>query len=142
MQTYRRLKALGISPAQPIRHGLTLSMYYHDPDRNMLEFQIDLMDPKAANAFMAGSAFSANSVGERFNPDKLAARFDTGKPVDDIIFRTDQPERNGQSYSSTGTQGSDQGHSISLKATKITPELQLEIEQYCYHEAELLDDHR
>src|SRR5258708_26471375 len=27
-------------------------------------------------------------------------------------------------------------------ATKVTPELQLEIEQYYYHEAELLDDHR
>src|ERR1700693_3511790 len=31
---------------------------------------------------------------------------------------------------------------MSIKATKVTPELQLEIEQYYYHEAELLDDHR
>src|SRR5712671_6636873 len=31
---------------------------------------------------------------------------------------------------------------MSIKATKINPELQLEIEQYYYHEAELLDDHR
>jgi 3-phenylpropionate/cinnamic acid dioxygenase small subunit len=27
-----------------------------------------------------------------------------------------------------------------MKATKVDPELQLEIEQYYYHEAELLDD--
>jgi 3-phenylpropionate/cinnamic acid dioxygenase small subunit len=30
---------------------------------------------------------------------------------------------------------------VSTKATKVTPELQLEIEQYYYREAELLDDH-
>jgi 3-phenylpropionate/cinnamic acid dioxygenase small subunit/catechol 2,3-dioxygenase-like lactoylglutathione lyase family enzyme len=142
VQTYKRLKALGIAPVQPIRHGLTLSMYYHDPDRNMLEFQIDLMDPESANAFMAGSAFSANPVGERFNPDELAARFDAGEPADDIIFRTDQPERNGQAYCSTRSNSSSRGHAISLGATKISPELQLEIEQYYYNEAEMLDDHR
>ena len=28
------------------------------------------------------------------------------------------------------------------KATRVAPELQLEIEQYYYQEAELLDDHR
>ena len=98
VQTYKRLKALGIVPAQPIRHGLTLSMYYRDPDRNMMEFQIDLMDPDLANAFMHGAAFAANPIGERFDPDQLAARFDAGEPVDDLIFRTDQKEREGHAY--------------------------------------------
>lgn len=31
---------------------------------------------------------------------------------------------------------------MSIKSTKVGPELQFEIEQYYYHEAELLDDHR
>src|ERR1700680_3640809 len=31
---------------------------------------------------------------------------------------------------------------MSIKATKVAPEIQLEIEQYYYQEAELLDDHR
>src|ERR1700675_4600561 len=31
---------------------------------------------------------------------------------------------------------------MGIKATKVAPELQLEIEQYYYREAELLDDHR
>ena len=52
LETYRRLKSHGIVPAQPIRHGLTLSLYYADPDKNMMEFQIDLMEPQAANDFM------------------------------------------------------------------------------------------
>ncbi|MGO9267058.1 MAG: VOC family protein [Candidatus Binataceae bacterium] len=105
VHTYKRLKALAIVPAQPIRHGLTLSMYYQDPDKNMMEFQIDLMDPATANAFMSGPAFSANPIGERFNPDELAARFDSGQPVDDVIFRTDQPEHEGHAYVRAATNG-------------------------------------
>lgn len=96
--TYKRLKALGIVPVRPIRHGLTLSMYYQDPDENMMEFQIDLMDPSGADAFMKDTAFAANPVGERFDPDHLAARFDAGEPVDDLIFRTDQKEHEGRAW--------------------------------------------
>jgi catechol 2,3-dioxygenase-like lactoylglutathione lyase family enzyme len=96
--TYKRLKAMGIVPVRPIRHGLTLSMYYQDPDKNMMEFQIDLMDPAGADAFMKGPAFATNPVGERFDPDELAARFDAGEPVDGLVFRTDQKESHGHVY--------------------------------------------
>lgn len=92
VDTYKRLKAEGVVPVRPIRHGMTLSMYYEDPDRNMLEFQVDLVSVDAANAFMDSPAFAANPIGEPFDPDELAARFDAGKPVDDLIFRSDQPE--------------------------------------------------
>ncbi len=87
---YTRLKAMGIVPVRPIRHGLTLSLYYLDPDGNQMEFQIDVLTPDEANAFMAGPAFGANPVGESFDPDELAARFNAGQGVDDIVFRTDQ----------------------------------------------------
>jgi len=102
LETYRRLKSCGIVPAQPIRHGLTLSFYYADPDKNMMEFQIDLMEPKAANDFMAGPAFAANPIGERFDPDELLARFDAGQPVDNLIFRSDQAESAGTAYARNG----------------------------------------
>jgi catechol 2,3-dioxygenase-like lactoylglutathione lyase family enzyme len=98
IDTYKRLKANGILPAQPIRHGLTLSLYYADPDRNMMEFQIDLMEAQAANDFMGGPAFAKNPIGERFDPDELVARYEAGKPVDDLIFRSDQPESHGHAY--------------------------------------------
>ena len=61
-------------PSRPIRHGLTLSLYYRDPDGNGLEFQIDLMGAEDANEFMSGPAFAANPIGEPFDPDALAAR--------------------------------------------------------------------
>ena len=64
----------------------------------MMEFQIDLMDAQAANDFMGGSAFSANPIGERFDPDQLLASFEAGKPVDSLIFRSDQTEHEGNAY--------------------------------------------
>ncbi len=87
---YVRLKSYGVVPLRPIRHGMTLSMYYADPDGNVLEFQIDLLDADAANDFMASPAFDANPIGERFDPDQLVARYEAGLPLDDIVFRTDQ----------------------------------------------------
>ena len=39
--TYRRLERSGIKPHWCINHGGTTSMYYHDPDHNQVELQID-----------------------------------------------------------------------------------------------------
>ena len=96
VDTYKRLRSHGILPAAPIRHGLTLSLYYRDPDGNMMEFQIDLMGMKEADEFMRGPAFAANPVGEPFDPDELASRYDGGEPVDDLVFRSDQAESKGR----------------------------------------------
>jgi len=79
-------------PSQAIRHGVMLSLYYRDPDGNGLEFQIDLMRTDDANEFMSGPAFAANPIGEPFDPDVLAARLAQGKPVNDLIFRSDLAE--------------------------------------------------
>jgi hypothetical protein len=90
VELYKRLKSYGIVPVRPIKHGLTLSMYYADPDGNLTEFQMDVMDPAQANAFVAGPAFEANPVGEKFDPDELVARYDAGQAVGEVIFRSDQ----------------------------------------------------
>ena len=34
---YARLKAAGVTPAWPVHHGVTFSMYYEDPDGNRCE---------------------------------------------------------------------------------------------------------
>jgi catechol-2,3-dioxygenase len=36
-----RLRELGITPPLCLDHGLTISMYYADPDRNAVELQVD-----------------------------------------------------------------------------------------------------
>ena len=98
LDTYKRLKGMDILPWRPIRHGLTLSMYYRDPDGNGLEFQIDAMDLAAAGEFMRSETFARDPVGQPFDPDELVARYDAGEPVDDLIFRSDQPESGGRAF--------------------------------------------
>ncbi|MEO8557549.1 MAG: VOC family protein [Rhodospirillales bacterium] len=92
VDTYKRLKGYGVTPFWPVRHGLTLSLYYRDPDGNALEFQTDLMTADEANRFMGGPAFAQNPIGENFDPDALAQQFDSGAPIDALIFHSDQAE--------------------------------------------------
>ena len=40
---YAELKDEGISPYWCIHHGITVSMYYGDPDGNQMEFQVDCL---------------------------------------------------------------------------------------------------
>jgi catechol-2,3-dioxygenase len=91
VDTYKRVRdKVGARPFMCIAHGPTLSMYYADPDGNQLEFQIDLLEPDAANEFIHSPAFAANPVGEPFDPEELARRIDAQEPVDDLVFRSDQ----------------------------------------------------
>jgi catechol 2,3-dioxygenase-like lactoylglutathione lyase family enzyme len=105
LETYKRLANLGIRPVSPVRHGMTLSLYYADPDGNGLEFQIDLLDERAATAFMHGPIFARNPGGESFNPDALVARYESGGPVDDMIYIDGQPEATGSTFVRTDRRG-------------------------------------
>ncbi len=90
MAVYERLKDMGVVPLAPIRHGLTLSLYYADPDGNSMEFQVDVLDAEASNAFMAGPQFAANPVGDPFDPEELLAAMKAGKPLLELVLRSDQ----------------------------------------------------
>ena len=79
--TYERLRDLGITPILPINHGMTLSLYYADPDGNQAELQIDLTTPAEAVAFMESDAFSENPLGVVFDPEEMARQHRGGQPV-------------------------------------------------------------
>ena len=78
LETYARLRAAGITPYWPIHHGLTLSLYYLDPDGNRIELQADALGVDDAWAFMAGPVFGANPIGVGFDPDALLAEHRAG----------------------------------------------------------------
>ena len=79
--TYERLKAAGITPVAPINHGLTLSMYYRDPDGNKVELQIDNFDTvEELKGFFRSNDFSKNPIGVTFDPDELARQYHAGVP--------------------------------------------------------------
>jgi catechol-2,3-dioxygenase len=85
LATYRRLKSKGILPAWPINHGLTTSLYYADPDGNRVEFQWEHFEtPRELRGFMESEAFAKNPIGVGFDPEKLAARYENGDPIEEL----------------------------------------------------------
>ncbi len=85
LANYVRLKAAGIGPVWCINHGFTTSIYYRDPDGNMVETQFDNLSASDADAFMNGEYFSKNPIGVDFDPEVLLARYRNGDPLDDLI---------------------------------------------------------
>jgi catechol-2,3-dioxygenase len=79
--TYERLKGQGIAPYWCVNHGPTTSLYYHDPDGNGLEIQVDNFAVLAdCKAFMRSPAFAANPLGVEFDPDEMLRRLRAGVP--------------------------------------------------------------
>jgi hypothetical protein len=69
LDTYSRLKERGVMPYWRVHHGLTLSLYYSDPDGNRMEFQVDCFDTmEESNAFIRGEIMAANPIGVAFDP--------------------------------------------------------------------------
>jgi 2,4-dichlorophenol 6-monooxygenase len=88
LDTYARLKAVGIEPFCPINHGPTTSFYYRDPDRNRVELQIDnYADPDKGTEIMMGMQ-GGNEVGVLVDPEKLAAQLAAGATQEEIVQKT------------------------------------------------------
>lgn len=87
---YRQRRARGILPLWSVNHGPTTSIYYQDPDGNLLETQVDNFDDMVvADAFMASSQFAENPIGVDFDPEDLARRLGAGEPEAQIKKRPD-----------------------------------------------------
>lgn len=92
-ENYAQLKAKGIRPYWCIHHGITISMYYADPDGNQMELQVDACaTAEEANAYMHGPHFAANPIGVEYDPDEILARLRSGTPGSEVLPRkTDLP---------------------------------------------------
>ena len=87
-ENYAQLKAKGITPYWCVHHGVTVSMYYADPDGNQMEFQVDAFgSSEEANAFMCGPINTANPVGVEYDPDEWLARMRAGVPESEFLVR-------------------------------------------------------
>jgi len=86
LETYARLKDAGITPYWRVHHGVTLSVYYRDPDGNRMEFQVDCCaNADEAHAFMHSEAFAANPIGVDIDPDALLAQYRDGTSVEQLL---------------------------------------------------------
>ncbi|AKS41198.1 VOC family protein [Wenzhouxiangella marina] len=87
-ENYRRCRAAGIEPYWCVHHGLTISMYYADPDGNQMEFQVNAFDTdEACNRYICGPAFELNPVGVEFDPEAWLAAVAQGASLDDFRER-------------------------------------------------------
>ena len=85
---YQQLKAEGIKPYWCVHHGMTVSMYYADPDGNQMEFQVDVFDSsEEANEYMCGPITAANPIGVEYDPEEWLTQWQAGKPVSDFLIR-------------------------------------------------------
>lgn len=92
LQSYERLRDAGITPFWPINHGVTVSMYYRDPEGNRIELQADAfatMDE--GKAYMRSEAFASNPIGVMYDPEDLLRRFKAGEPDASLLRRPPLP---------------------------------------------------
>jgi catechol 2,3-dioxygenase len=70
MSSFDRMRKANIEPAFCLDHGLTISLYYKDPEGNYIELQSDnFSDWKKSTEFIRTSAdFAANPIGTFFDP--------------------------------------------------------------------------
>ena len=80
MSAYDRLRHAGVEPAFSLDHGMTISLYYKDPESNFVELQSDnFSDWRLSGEFMRGSRqFAANPIGVFFDPARVYETFKSG----------------------------------------------------------------
>lgn len=81
--TYERLKAVGIKPKVSVHHGLTMSLYYRDPDDNGIELSIDNVEKSKWHDWMR-NGLKENPLGAPLDPDELAAKYHAGAPEPEL----------------------------------------------------------
>jgi catechol-2,3-dioxygenase len=88
LDRYQGLRDKDIQPAVSIAHGVTTSLYYRDPDGNLVEMQVDnFAEPQQATDYMHGPEYAGDSVGPAFEPEAMLAARRGGASVDELTSR-------------------------------------------------------
>lgn len=87
LENYARLKAKEINPYWAVHHGVTVSLYYADPDGNQMEFQVDSFETSAESHTYMAENFDANPVGVEFEPEEWLAKLRAGVPGSELLNR-------------------------------------------------------
>jgi catechol-2,3-dioxygenase len=85
---YDDLNKTDIHPHVPVQHGPTTSIYYRDPDGNMVELQIDnFTTPEEATKYLGGEEFHADPFGPSFDPDTMLTALRAGTAESELLTR-------------------------------------------------------
>jgi len=92
LENYAELKAKGITPYWCVHHGVTISLYYADPDGNQMELQVDCCASSEEAAAMTSTMFGKNPIGIEFDPDDWLVRLRAGRAESSFLPRhVDEP---------------------------------------------------
>jgi len=86
MSSFARLKQTGIEPEYCLNHGVATSLYYSDPDQNMVELQVDNFGNWEASAewMRTSEAFCQKPIGAFFDPDRVLAAYKAGATFEQL----------------------------------------------------------
>ncbi len=90
MRMYQRLKRKSLLPYLAMNHGPNTSFYYHDPDGNALELQIDNYGPDLRKGLEAIYALqtSSNQLGIMVNPETFLVAWQAGATLAELHERS------------------------------------------------------
>jgi catechol-2,3-dioxygenase len=73
MASFDRLRKANIEPAFCLDHGMTISLYYEDPEGNFVELQSDVFGDwvKSGDFMRTSPDFAANPIGTFFDPARV-----------------------------------------------------------------------
>jgi catechol-2,3-dioxygenase len=80
MNHFDALRKAGIEPAFCLDHGMTISLYYKDPEGNFVELQSDVFSNwKLSTEYVRSSPeFAENPIGVFFDPTRVYDAFKSG----------------------------------------------------------------
>lgn len=89
LDNYIRLRGKGVLPFLTLDHGMTVSIYYQDPDGNGVEIQVDTFGDwaKSTEWMWSSLEFAENPVGAHFDPDQMVAARESGLSFQEIHRR-------------------------------------------------------
>jgi 2,4-dichlorophenol 6-monooxygenase len=81
---YQRLAGSSVLPAASLNHGPTMSIYYQDPDRNIVELFYDnqYTDEQIAEFYAGGDGYVLGAI--PFDPATLVEELSRGKTVAEL----------------------------------------------------------
>jgi catechol 2,3-dioxygenase len=89
LETYTRLRDVGVTPFLCFDHGMTMSFYYYDPDQNALELQVDNFGSwdDSQHWMREGAEFAANPLGVFVDPEPMVVARAAGATHEDLHAR-------------------------------------------------------
>jgi catechol-2,3-dioxygenase len=91
LQTHTRLAGSSILPAVSLNHGPTMSLYYQDPDQNILELFYDTQytEEQIAEFYAGGDRYVLSAI--PFDPAHLLGQLRNGKTVAELTAWSPPP---------------------------------------------------